>query len=150
MVRRLIVFDWDGTLMDSAARIVNCFLAAAVEAGLKPPQETAIRQIIGLGLEEAVAALFPDAGEAQRRAAADSYREHFINKDRTEMAFFPGVEQGLAALKQRDTCWRWRPARRDAACGGHSRRRARTNTSPPPVAWTRRYPSHTRRCCWTC
>jgi phosphoglycolate phosphatase len=98
--RRLIIFDWDGTLMDSAARIVNCFVAAAHEVGLEPPADTAIRHIIGLGLEEAVVALFPTADPAQRRAAVDSYREHFIHRDTTGMTFFPGVESGLACLRQ--------------------------------------------------
>lgn len=86
--------------MDSAARIVNCFVAASQEVGLEPPADTAIRHIIGLGLEEAVAALFPSADPVQRRAAVESYRDHFTHRDNTEMAFFPGVESGLTSLQQ--------------------------------------------------
>ena len=45
----LIVFDWDGTLVDSAAQIVASVQAAAVEMGWSPPTDAAVRNIIGLG-----------------------------------------------------------------------------------------------------
>ena len=48
----LIIFDWDGTLMDSVAKIVSCFSAALADAGEPNPGEIAIRHIIGLGLDE--------------------------------------------------------------------------------------------------
>ena len=51
----LIIFDWDGTLMDSIAKIVRCFTAAVDDVGLPQPGEGATRHIIGLGLAEAVA-----------------------------------------------------------------------------------------------
>ena len=47
---RLIVFDWDGTLMDSAQKIVNCFRAAALDTGLPAPDPDRVRDIIRLGL----------------------------------------------------------------------------------------------------
>ena len=50
----LIVFDWDGTLMDSAAAIVAAIQAAAVDLGLNPPDEERARHVIGLGLHEAL------------------------------------------------------------------------------------------------
>lgn len=56
----LIVFDWDGTLMDSARKIVRCFQAAAADVGVRVPDENAIRQIIGLGLTEALETLLPE------------------------------------------------------------------------------------------
>ena len=62
----LICFDWDGTLMDSQARIVDCLLAAFAEVGQPPPSREAAAEIIGLGLDEAMARLWPgaDAGPA--------------------------------------------------------------------------------------
>ena len=55
----LIIFDWDGTLMDSVAKIVRCFSAALADTDTPDPGEAAIRHIIGLGLEEAMTALLP-------------------------------------------------------------------------------------------
>jgi phosphoglycolate phosphatase len=98
---QLIVFDWDGTLMDSADKIVRCFESAVGDVGLPSPGAAAIRNIIGLGLNEAVATLLPQCDpEAQSRVVA-RYREHFLHLDQTEMPLFPGVRNGLASLAQR-------------------------------------------------
>ena len=49
---RLVVFDWDGTLLDSAGAIVACMQVAATDLGLLPPDEKTARQVIGLGLHD--------------------------------------------------------------------------------------------------
>lgn len=97
---RMVVFDWDGTLMDSAAKIVNCFRAAARDAGAPVPSPDAVRGIIGLGLGEALAQLFPAADESERRRLTESYRDHFLERDATRTGLFPGVTEGLATLKE--------------------------------------------------
>jgi len=97
----LIVFDWDGTLMDSLARIVNCFRAAADDTGLSYPGDAAVRDIVGLGLEEAMEALFPASDAATRQRLQDAYREHFLERDQTQMELFPGVSEGLIQLHAR-------------------------------------------------
>jgi phosphoglycolate phosphatase len=94
----LIIFDWDGTLMDSLARIVNCFRGAARDAGVAYPGDDAIRDIVGLGLQEAMEALFPDADGETHRRLQEAYREHFLERDQTEMVLFPGVAEGLSRL----------------------------------------------------
>lgn len=94
----LIIFDWDGTLMDSAAKIVRCFQSAARDAGLAPPADHEVRNIIGLGLKEALDVLLPAAGEPARRQVIECYRRHFMHLDTTESALFPGVVDGLEAL----------------------------------------------------
>ena len=96
----LIVFDWDGTLMDSERKIVRCMSAAAADLGLVDPGADAIRQIIGLGLDEAMEALFPQAPAALRQHLTLRYREHFLGLDQTDMPLFPGVEEGLPRLTQ--------------------------------------------------
>ncbi len=96
----LIVFDWDGTLMDSAAKIVNCFTAAFADAGVPSPGHAAIRHVIGLGLQEAVNVLLPTSNTATRERAAESYRMHFLQHDQTETALFPGVLEALESLTQ--------------------------------------------------
>ena len=80
----LICFDWDGTLMDSEARILACMLGAVADLGLEVPNDDAIRNIIGLGLKEAVRGLFPDADDAGRngfkRLAENLERRGLENK----------------------------------------------------------------------
>ncbi|BAU48443.1 HAD family hydrolase [Sulfurifustis variabilis] len=94
----LIVFDWDGTLMDSARKIVRCFQAAAADLGLPVPTEDRVRHIIGLGLNEALAELLPETDADTRQRVAERYREHFLFLDETEMPLFPGVREGLEGL----------------------------------------------------
>lgn len=94
----VIVFDWDGTLMNSEAKIVNCIAAAARDCGIPDPGPAASRHIIGLGLQEALHTLFPDVYPADRARIAERYRTHFLLHDRTETALFPGVVHGLAQL----------------------------------------------------
>jgi phosphoglycolate phosphatase len=95
----LIVFDWDGTLMDSECKIVSCFRAAAADVGVSDPGTEAIRHIIGLGLNEAVQTLFPNVDDATLEAVVDRYREHFLHIDDTAMPLFSGVEAGLNGLR---------------------------------------------------
>lgn len=94
----LIIFDWDGTLMDSAAKIVRCFQCAATDAGLTPPPDNAVRNIIGLSLKEALDVLLPTARETVRAHVIECYRHHFLNLDTTDTPLFPGVAEGLNML----------------------------------------------------
>jgi phosphoglycolate phosphatase len=98
---QLIVFDWDGTLMDSAGKIVRCFESAVGDVGLPSPGPAAIRNIIGLGLGEAVASLLPRCDSQTQSRVVERYREHFLHLDQTDMPLFPGVRDGLASLAQR-------------------------------------------------
>jgi len=95
----LIVFDWDGTLMDSEAKIVRCIQAAAQDANATVPTSTQARDIIGLGLAEAMRQLFPEEPDDRRRLIVDHYRQHFVENDSTEMPLFPGVVDGLGMLE---------------------------------------------------
>jgi phosphoglycolate phosphatase len=94
----LIVFDWDGTLMDSETKIVRCMQAAAADTGIADPGADAIRDIIGLGLGEAMQVLFPEQPAARRTELVDRYRQHFLEIDATDMPLFPGVAHGLMQL----------------------------------------------------
>ncbi|TVQ91814.1 MAG: HAD family hydrolase [Chromatiaceae bacterium] len=94
----LIVFDWDGTLMDSEARIIASMQAAFVELGRSPPPAEAVREVIGLGLEQAIGRLWPAASAARRVQAMTGYRQHFLAQDQTPMPLFSGATALLRAL----------------------------------------------------
>lgn len=98
---RLLIFDWDGTLMDSAQKIVRCFQAAAADSGLPKPGKEQVHAIIGLGLREAFDELFAGQPDALIDAAVERYREHFLHLDNTHMPLFPGVTRGLKELHAR-------------------------------------------------
>lgn len=91
----LLIFDWDGTLMDSIARIVNCFGNACTDIGLPRPTDAAMRHVIGLGLTEAVDELLPGVDQAMREQVVARYREHFLHIDNTPSPLFDGVRAGL-------------------------------------------------------
>ncbi len=77
MLHRLAVFDCDGTLADGQANICRAMEAAYAGAGLAAPPRTAIRDIVGLSLVEAVAALAPEAEPALHQALAADYKAAF-------------------------------------------------------------------------
>ncbi len=97
----LLVFDWDGTLMDSEARIVACMRAAGVDLGLAVPDDDKIRNIIGLSMQEAVITLFPGLDDRRVGQMTDRYRYYFLNKERTSLELFPGAEGVLRELAAR-------------------------------------------------
>jgi len=98
---KLIVFDWDGTLMDSEARIVACVQAAFADLGERPPDRQAARNIIGLGLTDAMAELWPEADDMQRSRVADRYRSLYRKADEIPSALFPGARGLVDRLLKR-------------------------------------------------
>lgn len=95
----MLIFDWDGTLCDSLSRIALCIRCAAEEVGLTPPMEHEAREIVGLGLVDALERLFPGIQHEQILAMRDSYSRHFVEHDSEPSPFFEGVEQTLEELK---------------------------------------------------
>ncbi len=93
----LLVFDWDGTLMDSTGMIARSIQRAFAEAGLAEPNDTAARFVIGYGLNEAMQYLDPSLTEAQIRQVVDAYRVHFLAKDH-ELQLYAGVTESLTRL----------------------------------------------------
>ncbi|MDH5784931.1 MAG: HAD-IA family hydrolase [Chromatiales bacterium] len=94
----LLVFDWDGTLMDSEASIVACMQGAIGDLGCDPRSTDEIKNIIGLGLREAIDTLYPGSDDTFLKAMVDRYRYHFLG-GRGEMAeLFPGAEETIRAL----------------------------------------------------
>jgi phosphoglycolate phosphatase len=99
MVKRfeLIVFDWDGTLLDSAGAIVACIQAAAVDVGMQPPAEERARHVIGLGLGEALRYAVPELAAERHSELADRYRHHYLSRDH-ELSLFQGAAELVRSL----------------------------------------------------
>jgi phosphoglycolate phosphatase len=95
----LIVFDWDGTLMDSTSTIVKCIQAAAKDLGLPIPRDEAASHVIGLGLHEAMQAAMPNIDPAFYPRMVERYRYHYLSKDH-ELTLFAGVREMLQELAQ--------------------------------------------------
>lgn len=98
---RLMIFDWDGTLMDSADRIVDCMQRAAIDVGWPALSREAVLDIIGLGLPEAIARLCPGIEGTQAEQLRLRYAHHFVTaeKEGPALPFFAGVEAGIARLR---------------------------------------------------
>ncbi|PAU66423.1 HAD family hydrolase [Pseudomonas sp. PIC25] len=99
---RLLIFDWDGTLVDSIGRIVESMRRAAESCSLPQRAEAAIKGIIGLSLPEAIRTLYPelerDAGCVERFRR--QYSEHYLTLENEPSALFPGVVESLGAFRQ--------------------------------------------------
>jgi len=94
----LLVFDWDGTLIDSEAKIIAMFHAACDEIGMARRQDGDIQNIIGLGLPIAIETLFPENNAEIRDRILAAYRRHF---DATPAsALFPGALETLDRLRE--------------------------------------------------
>src|SRR5512140_2165119 len=77
----LIVFDWDGTVMDSTAIIAASIQAACRDLDLAVPDDATARHVIGLGLLQALRQAVPDAPEAKYEPLAQRYRHHFLSQN---------------------------------------------------------------------
>lgn len=97
---RLLVFDWDGTLADSAAVIVEAIQLACADLGLPVPTDAAARYVIGLGLHDALRHVTPTLAEKDYPALSARYRVHYLNRD-PEIPLFAGAEMLLSSLNAR-------------------------------------------------
>ncbi len=93
----LLIFDWDGTLMDSAGVIVESIQRACLDIGVPAPSERASRQIIGLGLAQALQTLLPDLATDAYPRLVERYRHHYLGRD-IDIPLFAGVDAGVPAL----------------------------------------------------
>lgn len=98
--KTLIIFDWDGTLMDSIGLIVESMHIAGEAHGFRTTDQ-AVKDIIGLSLMHGIEILYPQASDTQKLAIQQSYAEYYIpNSHRTP--FFMPIDDMLLTLKQQD------------------------------------------------
>jgi phosphoglycolate phosphatase len=96
----LLVFDWDGTLFDSAAVITDCIQQAARDMALPVPDRRTASHVIGLGLSDSLRHALPTLREEQYAEFLALYRGYFIERE-DSLQLFSGVTELLAELKQR-------------------------------------------------
>lgn len=100
----LVVFDCDGTLVDSQHGIVGAMAAASQALGLAVPEAAAVRHVVGLSLDEAIRRLFPDGDPGQWDAVAHHYKSAFAGFRREaefQEPLFPGILAVVELLDRR-------------------------------------------------
>ena len=95
----LIIFDWDGTLIDSAGTIVECIQQASAELGLEVPDRGRASHVIGLGLHDSLRLAVPGLPAERYAEFVELYRKHFLAREEA-MRLFPGIEGLLKNLSQ--------------------------------------------------
>ncbi len=97
----LIVFDWDGTVMDSTAVIVKSIQEAARDLGLPVPADAIASHVIGLGLGDALAIAVPGMSKAEHPRLVERYVAHWRAHE-NDLILFSGMRELLVQLKGRD------------------------------------------------
>lgn len=96
---RLVIFDMDGTIIDSVAFIVDTVTEAFRAVGHEPPSEAAIRSISGITMRDAMQILAPWAGPEETDRIAESYRSHYRARAGVDHEpLFPGAREALDRL----------------------------------------------------
>lgn len=98
---KLIVFDWDGTLMDSTGHIISAVQAACRDVGLAEPPDDAVREVIGLGLRQALERTLPDLDGERYARFVERYRQRFFSPELATSTLYPGALDVLRELRRR-------------------------------------------------
>jgi len=96
---KLVIFDWDGTLMDSIDHIVSSMQAAANVIGLVKPSNDEVKQIIGLSLPVALKTLFVDITDVQVAQMLAQYKSEYLTGDQTPTPLFDNARELLIQLQ---------------------------------------------------
>lgn len=99
----LVVFDWDGTLVDSTTIIATCLQRACADLGVGVPDDTMARYIIGMGVREGLELAVPDLPVERHRELSLRYRHHFLATE-AEVTLFPGARALLEELRAAGHC----------------------------------------------
>jgi phosphoglycolate phosphatase len=97
---RAVVFDWDGTLVDSTTLIAESILHAADVVGVPVPDRGLAAHVIGLGMADALARVVPDLPPALVPRFVGHFQQRY-RQGEGEIRFFAGARQLLEALQAR-------------------------------------------------
>ncbi|MCG7624775.1 HAD-IA family hydrolase [Epibacterium sp. Ofav1-8] len=99
---KLILFDVDGTLVDSQGTIVSCMNEAFAGAGVVPPSRAAILSIVGLSLSQAMTRLAADQSAQVQDALVEGYKQAYqaarLREGAAHSPLYPGARAALDAL----------------------------------------------------
>ena len=98
----LIVFDWDGTIIDSASGIAECIRQSAADMGLPVPDRERARHVIGLGLHDSLRIAVPELAPERYSEFVALYRKHFLACE-DSMQLFRGMDHLLERLSRSHT-----------------------------------------------
>lgn len=96
---QLLVFDWDGTVIDSAGLIVSSIQRACADLNLPIPSARDSSYVIGLGMKDSMQHLLPKLAERDYPPFMERYRHHFLGRDH-EAPLFDGMQDLLEELEQ--------------------------------------------------
>ncbi|MEO5692117.1 MAG: HAD-IA family hydrolase [Usitatibacter sp.] len=94
----LVIFDWDGTLMDSTRLIARSLRSACGDVGIAVPSQQDALFVIGLNLADTFKHVAPGLDEEGQRKVAERYRFHFLASEE-EAILYPGAREMLADLR---------------------------------------------------
>ena len=98
---RVFIFDWDGTLINSHAKIIASLSDAFISCNFIVPNVDQLGRIIGLSIEHSMRVLYPEGDEAAIQALSTAYRRAYVERDRVPCILFDGVESMLKSLHQK-------------------------------------------------
>ncbi len=93
-----IVWDWDGTIMDSTPTIVQCIQQSCRDLGFKEPDDSLASSVIGLGIQDSLRRAVPWIEPIHFSKLTERFRYHYLAKDH-ELHLFPGVRELLNSLR---------------------------------------------------
>jgi phosphoglycolate phosphatase len=96
---RVVIFDWDGTLVDSVEHIADSLHQAATDLGYPALEREAYRDIIGLGMVEALEKLYPGISRDEMNRIREGYAGYFFSKTTTPQNVFEGMADVVADLR---------------------------------------------------
>jgi phosphoglycolate phosphatase len=97
-VFKFIIFDWDGTLMDSTEIIARAIQDAARDYSLPIPTSEQAKYVIGLGLNDSMTHLFPSLDHIAHQGIIEKFRVHYLKRE-FDAPLYPGVRAMLSRLQ---------------------------------------------------
>jgi phosphoglycolate phosphatase len=96
----LVIFDWDGTVVDSTPTIAQAILNACSDIGVEVRDPHSASYVIGLGLQDALSRVAPGLTAEQQSALVERFRHHYLSRDQS-LRPFPGMTEVLGTIKEK-------------------------------------------------
>ncbi|MDD1606017.1 MAG: HAD-IA family hydrolase [Methylococcaceae bacterium] len=96
----LLIFDWDGTLINTIDWITHCLQTAAERCGCRIPEQQAAKDVIGLSIQEATSTLHPNVDAKTHEQLVQHYSQEYLSKQLSRADLFPDTYEMLVELKQ--------------------------------------------------